>query len=374
MKKEQLVRSVIGCILILALGFVTYTLMKHSEQTESMTQNESTSKSEVTGTDGWEVESTVATEGLRAEDGVTHNDSQGVPDLSKVENSIDSPINGKHFVGDYRTFKNSHVPYSRNIADVFPVIGTPAYKLEFKWSDQDNEDFKELFDEYDIGCPSDHSVTIALTKFDPRSKRYIPIVDDLCFLADGLLFNRSYPVWSRDERYVALVDERTFTFDIFNPETTQKLSFIDTKNLQEGVQDMSSLGLGYSYDPELAFNFSTVRKTEDGHIQVIGIGTWDYKRDGYVFVFDFTDWSLKEILHIEPNDDVLLGAEWAGERVVRVYTIPTFVVKECEHTIGDPIYKRLGGKVTNQYPPEYYSCRKINVSSFMQMKTHTIPF
>lgn len=353
--------------------------MKHSEQTESMTQNESTSKSEVTGTDGREVELTVATEGLRTGDGVTHNDAQGAPDLSKVKNTNDSPMNDEPSTDTYRTFQNSHVPYSRSIADVFPVTGTPAYRLVNKWSDSNYDLYsKEFYDENDIGCSSDNSNTIALAKFDADSKRYATIVDDLCLWLDDQLIHKSYPVWSRDERYVAFVDEKTFTFDIFNPETTQTLSFIDTKNLQEGVQSMPLPGYRDNYAfswPRLAFDFSTVRKTEDGHIQVIGIGTWDYQRDGYVYVFDFTDWSLKQILNLEPNDDVLMGAEWAGPHTVRVYTIPTEAVKKCEDTILDPIYKSMGGKVTSQaYTPEYYSCRKINVSNFMQMKTHTIPF
>ncbi len=376
MKKEQLVRFVIGGAIALTIGLIAYTQNNHSDQAEPMTQNESLYESKVTGKDGWVVDSTVATETARTGDGVTHTDAQGAPDLSKVKNTNDSPMNGERSADTYRTFQNSHVPYSRRIADVFPVTGTPAYRLVNKWSDPDNEGPKELFDEYDIGCANDYSNAIALTKFDTGGKKYIQIVNDLCFVSDGQLINKFYPVWSRDERYVAFVDEKTFTFDIFNPETTQILSFIDTKNLQEGVQGMPLPGYSYAFSwPRLAFDFSTVRKTEDGHIQVIGIGTWDYQRDGYVYVFDFTDWSLKQILNIEPNDDVLMGAEWSASRAVRVYTLPTDVVKKCEDTILDPIRKRSGGKITSQaLTPEYYSCRKINASNFAQMKTHTIPF
>jgi hypothetical protein len=374
MNTEQLVRSVIGCMIILALGFVTYTFMKHSDQAELMTQNESSYESAETEIDEWEVDSTVATETARTGDGVTYTDAQGEPDLSNVKNTNDSPMNDERSSDTYRTFQNSHVPYSRSIADVFPVTGTPAYRLEYKRNDDLYSE--EFYDEYDIGCPSDYSVTISLTKFDPSSKRYRTIVDDVCFFSDGQLIHKFYPVWSRDERYVAFVNEKTFTFDIFNPETTQILSFIDTKNLQEGVQGMPLPGYSYAFSwPRLAFDFSTVRKTEDGHIQVIGIGTWDYQRDGYVYVFDFTDWSLKQILNLEPNDDVLMGAEWAGERAIRAYTVSADIVKKCEDAILDPIRKSSGGKITSQaFTPEYYNCRKINASNFSQIKTHTIPF
>lgn len=368
MKKEQLNMFVIGGAIIIAFGLIAYTQNNHSDQAEPVTQNESTNKSEVTGTDGWEVDSTVATETARTGDGVTHTDAQGVPDLSKVKNTNDSPMNGERSADTYHTFQNSHVPYSRSIVDVFPVTGTPTYRLKNKWSD--SYSYVDDPEEYDIGCASNNSNTIALTKFDTVSRKYIPIVDDLCFMSDGQLIHKFYPVWSRDERYVAFVDEKTFTFDIFKPEPTQILSFIDTKNLQEGVQSMPLPGYSDNYEfswPQLAFDFSTVRKTEDGHIQVIGIGTWDYQRDGYVYVFDFTDWSLKHILTIEPNNDVLIGREWAEARVVRAYTLPTDTVKKCEQMV-------LGsGKIT-QYPPEYYDCRRINTSNFSQMKTHTIPF
>jgi hypothetical protein len=378
MKKEQLNMFVIGGVVIITFGFVAYVQNNRSDQAELMTQNESPHESDVTGTDGWEVDSTVATETARTGDGVTHTDAQEVPDLSKVENTN----NGERSADTYRAFQNSHVPYSRSIADVFPVTGTPAYRLEYRFSGQFEDKYsEEVYADYQLGdhidgCPSDRSVNIALTKFDPGSKKYIPIVDDFCLSFDFSV--GFYPVWSRDERYVAFVDEKTFTFDIFNPETTQILSFIDTKNLQEGVQSMPLPGYRDNYAfswPRLAFDFSTVRKTEDGHIQVIGIGTWDYQRDGYVFVFDFTDWSLKQILNIEPNDDVLMGAEWSGPRVVRAYTLPTDVVKKCEEAVLYPNGKSRGGKITGQsYTPAYYNCRKINASNFSQMKTHTIPF
>ena len=378
MKKEQLVRSVIGGTILVAFGLIAYTQSNYSKQTGLMTQSESSYENEVTDTDGWKVESTIATEESESVDGKTYDDAQTVPAQSNAKNPSASLVDNKLTLDDYRTFQSSHVPYSRSIADVFPVTGTPTYRLENKWSDPDNEGSKELFDEYDIGCANDHSNAIALTKFDTGSKKYIQIVNDLCFVSDGQLIQKFYPVWSRDERYVAFVDEKTFHFDIFNPETTQILSFIDTKNLQEGVQSMPLPGYRDNYAfswPRLAFDFSTVRKTEDGHIQVIGIGTWDYQRDGYVYVFDFTDWSLKQILNIEPNDDVLMGAEWSGLRAVRAYTISTDAVKKCEEAVLYPNGKNRGGKITDQaFTPEYYSCRRINASNFAQMKMHTIPF
>lgn len=296
-----------------------------------------------------------------------------------IQSSTDTPQTSQQYIEsdvDEEQLRREYSDFLDRVNQINPKDEVsdivPMYKVDL--IQNENVPRENVGKAHPLSCTNDD--VLRLSKFDSLTATYTVFVSDICSLkgakdSEGEVwpyFNSLsgiQPLWSKDGRYVALVsDDNGSDLMMEDMRTSQRLFFIDTHNIQDGIQTMNLPGV-VEYGPVLEVDGRTLRTSKDGHTQMIGIGRWREPYETYVYVFDVTDWSLKQIVDINPDTEFLIYRGWEGESSVLTYSISRDTYRRCEQTLVDL-------NMVNSLSKD--PCRELNFSNYREAQKRIFTF